>query len=334
MYDVGLYICFINNEMDPGQELEFYYRMARDADFAMGFKRYLNLVKLIRNDSYNYIPDDELRNQVFESIWPTEKPKRPAKATLGGKFLGIFSVFALVVIFLTYAWAKGDEPNNNYSRAAAPIVKDLVYAPIHPSKTDDTSEKDPVLEILTADSHINELSVTKSYDYVNIDTPKGALLPFHFEFLKTPALKTTGPAVSPKKENALNNFLVNFIYSPLDYLDLIAQVKQETFYLSYSGLYKAVLPADYYQNPNLTSYGLGLRIYPIKEYLIKPYTELIISANTMGFILREKVGLQLKLFDYLYIVGAAEANQFRYKHDESYFTDNKYGFNYGIGIKI
>lgn len=157
----------------------------------------------------------------------------------------------------------------------------------------------------------------------------------NFEFMNTPSWFKQSPNVEPFRSNRFNNLSLNASVTIFDNLNIGVGFRQETFFVDYTGFNSYGDLTRFYQQPNLTSYGINLRYYPIQiSESFKPFAQMEFAGNTAGTITREKIGLEYSPAHNIYFQLGGEYSQLYFTHDNSKFTASKFSLNYGIGVKF
>lgn len=158
---------------------------------------------------------------------------------------------------------------------------------------------------------------------------------FRFEFKNAPSWSFENEVVQPGYVSKYNNLDISMLL-PLDKTFHIgAEFRQETFHVRYNTILANSDPAEVLQNPNLSTYSIILRYSPFNfSQTIKPFGQISGGVNTVGGISRELLGIEILLFDNMYMMGGLEFSQFFFTHKSDWYNSNKYGIMYGLGVKF
>jgi hypothetical protein len=135
--------------------------------------------------------------------------------------------------------------------------------------------------------------------------------------------------------NIFNNLSVSIYYPLYKTLLIGAEYRQETFYVIYDGKDNKGKNMTYYQQPNLSTFGVSLRYSPFdlgKNF--KPFGQVFLGGNIVGFVSREMLGVEYYPYENVYFLLGGELNQFFFRHGSTWFNANKLSLNYGIGMKF
>mgnify|MGYP001369306094 CR=1 FL=1 len=107
---------------------------------------------------------------------------------------------------------------------------------------------------------------------------------FRFEFKNTPSWFSNSPIVQPNRLNSFNNLSVSLSYPVYKTLILGTEFRQETFYVQYDGKDNSGQDMTFYQQPNVSTFGITLRYSPFDiGNRIKPFGQLALGGNSVGF---------------------------------------------------
>ncbi|MDT3741113.1 MAG: hypothetical protein RO257_16615 [Candidatus Kapabacteria bacterium] len=158
---------------------------------------------------------------------------------------------------------------------------------------------------------------------------------FRFEFKNAPSWSFDNEVVQPGYISKYNNLDISILF-PLDKTFHIgAEFRQETFHVRYNTVLANSDPAEVLQNPNLSTYSVIVRYSPFNfSQTIKPFGQISAGFNSVGLISRELLGIEVLLFDNMYMMGGLEFSQFGFTHKSDWYNSNKYGIIYGLGVKF
>jgi hypothetical protein len=198
-------------------------------------------------------------------------------------------------------------------------IEDLSSSLLKHSSNNNNSELNP-----SFDKRYDTIYFVRSYDSK-----------FRFEFKNSPSWFTSYPRVQPYQMNIFNNLSVSIYYPLYKTLLIGAEYRQETFYVIYDGKDNKGKNMTYYQQPNLSTFGVSLRYSPFdlgKNF--KPFGQVFLGGNIVGFVSREMLGVEYYPYENVYFLLGGELNQFFFRHGSTWFNANKLSLNYGIGMKF
>ncbi len=138
--------------------------------------------------------------------------------------------------------------------------------------------------------------------------------------------------ISPSKKNSLNNYSITSLYKISSSLSAGPDLRQETFYVEYSGT-ENDKEYNYYQQPNLTSFGVALRYTPFDYNHMNPFLQLTAAVNKGGYVARAMGGAEVRITDNIGLVMGVEYNLLLFTHDRSVFPAHKFNLNYGLIVR-
>ena len=127
-----------------------------------------------------------------------------------------------------------------------------------------------------------------------------------------------------------NNTGISLLYKISDNFSLGVDVRQELFYVEYSGTEIDGLTYDFKQKPNLTTVGIDFK-YTITDFnFINPIFQINLGVNKIGYLCRGDIGTEFKIHNDISILLALEYSYLNFSHNDNRFGASKFGFNYGI----
>lgn len=418
--DIDFFIDFLDGNQNKNEEDEFASKFFSNSEFRDSFKKYLNISKMLSTSSENYIPSDDSKKIVFNSLGFNNMIEYK-----GGNFFksktftllmsNILTCVVTILFFLLYYDNEEFEPNNihniEYSLAdnqfsssffgnknqkfstpqnfgknptnyginqiptekktsniklnttskpsvlhnnknesnTAPNINHYANASINSqesnylhtnyivSTTSNIENDDIAFLRLTKQTNDSDLikqpAETQFFDTIflvrSYDTK------YRIEFKNTPSWFSSNPTIQPYEMNNFNNLAISFYYPIYKTILLGLDFRQETFYVEYDGFNNMGVPSIFYQQPNLTTYGLAVRYSPFDfSNKFKPYANFIIGCNISGIVTREMLGVEYYILDNVYFILGGEVHQFFFKHEKNWFSADKYSLHYGIGVKL
>ncbi len=157
---------------------------------------------------------------------------------------------------------------------------------------------------------------------------------FSIEVIYSQPFYTSEPSISPKKNALFNNNIAKLFYNASDDLAFGIEVRQENFYQVFEGMDEYGIINTYRQQPNFTTFGTFARYKLMNLGSISPYIEINIGANNAGWVYRGNTGIIFSPYTNFNLILSLEYSNFRFVHQENWFNSDKFGINYGIGIKF
>lgn len=154
------------------------------------------------------------------------------------------------------------------------------------------------------------------------------------ELLYSQPFYTTEPTITPSKNALFNNNIAKLYYSISDELALGIEVRQENFYQVFEGMDEFGIINTYRQQPNFSTFGVFARYKIIDFNNIAPYVELNVGGNNAGLVYRGNTGIIFSPYSNFNIILSLEYSNLRFMHQQNWFNSDKFGINYGIGIKF
>ena len=127
-----------------------------------------------------------------------------------------------------------------------------------------------------------------------------------------------------------NNLNITILYFFNENIAVGLDLRQEKFYQDFTGktIYGSTL--RYEQIPNIFSFGFGVRYYPVRYGDFAGYSQLSFGISKPGTIGRFMLGVEYQPYPILSLVLQGEYSILSFYHQNSSFTSNKFGVNYGI----
>lgn len=164
---------------------------------------------------------------------------------------------------------------------------------------------------------------------------KSSLGRFSLEWNNSESVHFPEERITPSQFAPFHNNSISLLYDVNQRLTLGANVRQETFYLVFSGLGDDGIQKIYEQQPNLTSFS-GLMRYDLFEWQndlpleLKTFTELQIGGNAIGPLGRVGFGFEIRPTQNITFVVSGNYSQLRYWHQNRGFRSEKFSLNYGV----
>ena len=189
-------------------------------------------------------------------------------------------------------------------------------------------DKNVIYEDLSANNEIPAMQIA----------PLSSAMPssnsdFVFEFNHSAVWNMPQAEIAPSEYAPFHNTSLAVYYKLNSLFKIGAKVRQESFYLLYSGT-ENEKSFDYKQQPNYTSLSAQLRVSPIEFAFIKPFGELGFGINRGGNLLRTSLGAEISIYPNVSFILAGEYAYFRYLHQSAWFDASKLSLNYGILINF
>jgi hypothetical protein len=181
-------------------------------------------------------------------------------------------------------------------------------------------------------SDINEFTTISAPQYspslegININTGGN----FAFELRGANYWNAQSPTIGPKVLSNFNNTGLTAFYKLNTNFYAGLDIRQETFFLTYSGQENGEY-FDYQQQPNFTTASAIFRYKAENIGLgISPFAQISAGLNKAGFLGRAMTGIQYKIIPSFSVMMGIEYNTILYKHQNNYFNNSKIGLNYGL----
>lgn len=163
-------------------------------------------------------------------------------------------------------------------------------------------------------------------------TNKSSIL--SIELMYSQPFYTSEPTITPSKNALFNNNIAKLYYSVTDDLALGIEVRQENFYQVFEGMDEFGIINTYRQQPNFSTFGVFARYKIIDFNNIAPYIELNVGGNNAGLVYRGNTGIIFSPYSNFNLILSLEYSNLRFMHQQNWFNSDKFGINYGIGIKF
>lgn len=138
------------------------------------------------------------------------------------------------------------------------------------------------------------------------------------------------PDIAPSRYADFNNNSIAAYYPISEHLLIGAGIRQENFYQKFEDDEKI-----YFQQPNFTSYGIGLRyINKLNTEEYRLISQLTFDATSVGGIGRFMLGGEYRLYEDISFILGLETSMMLYKFKSRYFTSGKTGLTFGVGYKF
>lgn len=128
--------------------------------------------------------------------------------------------------------------------------------------------------------------------------------------------------ISPDEISKLNNFSIGINYDLTENITVLVNARQETFFQVFEGTEENGKRFIYEQQPNLTSFGAGLRYYIPAGNTLRPMVQISAGGNRTGALGRAAIGLEYNPYrDFSFLLGI-EYSGLTYEHqNKSYYSD-------------
>lgn len=140
--------------------------------------------------------------------------------------------------------------------------------------------------------------------------------------------------IYPSEQALLNNMDMFLFYELNPQFSIGLGIKQETFFVQYTGSDDTALEIYYEQNPNLTNLELALRYRVIKTAGFEPFVGVNFGGSSYGLIGRASLGNHFRLTNELGLTMSIDYSKIFFRHQSRKFTADKIGINYGIIYKF
>jgi hypothetical protein len=135
--------------------------------------------------------------------------------------------------------------------------------------------------------------------------------------------------ISPSETPIFNKLGIAVLFETTDNLELGFGIRRENFYLEYDGN-ELGINYNYFQNPNLVSYGVIARYRFAEMSNFEPFVQTELGINSYGIIGRLAFGGELVVFKNISFIFNIESGLFVYSHQINMYTAKKIGFEYGV----
>ncbi len=157
---------------------------------------------------------------------------------------------------------------------------------------------------------------------------------FSIELFNSHYFSSEEPTISPSKNAIFNNSAIKVVYDLSDNITLGAEARQETFYQVFEGMDEFGIINTYRQQPNFTTIGAIGRYKITNWYNFIPFIELNVGTNNAGLVYRGTTGITYSPYHNFNIILNLEYSNLNFMHQQNWFNSNKFGINYGFGIKF
>jgi hypothetical protein len=140
--------------------------------------------------------------------------------------------------------------------------------------------------------------------------------------------------IYPSEYSKLNNMSFSLYYSLFPHFRLGLDIRQETFFVRYRGVADYQQNFEYYQQPNLTSFGLSAVFDYFGNETYKPLMAFQAGGNQFGFVFRAGPGIEYYIEPDISLLAQLEYSSLVFKHQSQWFSSRKLGINYGINFKF
>jgi hypothetical protein len=195
------------------------------------------------------------------------------------------------------------------------LIKPFTGIGINPSKMA------PISEYRLAIDELKNLNLSKENN-------------FSFELGSSISWNIPKETITPLNFNKLNNIELSLTYKLSDFVSIGTQIKQETFFLKYTGKENDGIEYIYQRQPNYTTYSLLFRLYPINFGQFYTFSQLNLGFNTGGYVIKPSVGIEYRIYKNLSFNLGIDYNRFWYFHNSKWFDTNKFNINYGFSYQF
>jgi len=129
-----------------------------------------------------------------------------------------------------------------------------------------------------------------------------------------------------------SNLCLSIYYDISDNFRIGAEVRQESYYMEYTGTEQNNLAYIYHEQANFATYSANARYYPLEKRTFNPYLAFDVGFNKGGIVARPGVGLEYQVYPDLAFVLGLEGTRFWFTHQNNWFYTQKVGLNYGVLI--
>jgi len=136
------------------------------------------------------------------------------------------------------------------------------------------------------------------------------------------------------KDSPYNNLCLSFNYNLAPAFTAGVEVRQESYFLAYSGSEGVNANYNYYQHSNFTTFGIQAIYQPAGWSGFNPEIQLGIGLNKGGPVIRPLLGIKYEPYSKIAFRVGFEYGLFMFKQDTRWFSSSKYGITYGCDIKL
>lgn len=140
--------------------------------------------------------------------------------------------------------------------------------------------------------------------------------------------------ITPKEFGAFMNMQIGVRYRLNNAFKVGADIRRETFFQKFNGLDGLGQYTVYEQQPNFTTYSLGLQYYPVDMGNFHPYLVTSLGGNAVGYVWRGGGGITYIVGNSIAFEIGVDYSTMYYNFDQNWFNSSKLGINYGISYYI
>lgn len=140
--------------------------------------------------------------------------------------------------------------------------------------------------------------------------------------------------IAPSEYSKFNKMNASFIYQFNKTIAAGIELKQETFFQTFTGVDSLGNTYRYEQQPNLTTIGLAIRLNLGSYGIFSPVVQISTGLNRAGLTAGGMLGAEFEAYPGLSFIFDTDFSNLFYKHQSKTFNSSKIGFNYGLSFKF
>jgi len=140
----------------------------------------------------------------------------------------------------------------------------------------------------------------------------------------------------PAQPQLLNNTRLAAFYKLSDDVQVGLEYRRGNFYQIYNSENEAGRQVVLEQNPNLEFYTVALRYKPdFAEFgSFSPFAQFSIGGTKVGEVAYSMLGIEWSLSNNYYMYGGVDYNYLRFFHNDIFYSSNKFGLHFGLGLNF
>ena len=136
------------------------------------------------------------------------------------------------------------------------------------------------------------------------------------------------------KDSPYNNLCLSINYNLAPAFTAGVEVRQESYFLAYSGSEGVNANYNYYQHSNFTTFGIKATYQPAGWSGFNPEIQLGIGLNKAGPVIRPMLGIKYEPISTIALHVGVESSLFMFRQSARWFSSSKYGITYGCYVKL
>ncbi len=136
--------------------------------------------------------------------------------------------------------------------------------------------------------------------------------------------------IDPNSFSKFNNLGITVLYNFKDDYYLGLDVRQETFFTTFTEINEFGQRFRTEQQPNFTSLCGTARYVPLQISSFSPYLQVAAGGSYYGAVARLAAGLDYELYDGFILTLQGELSNLIYRHNQDWNNTRKLGLNYGM----